>query len=223
IAALSSGTSGGVLAPLLTIGAAMGTLLAAGLPGHDASTWAIVGMAAVMGGTMRAPFMATLFALETTHAWNLSPEVFIGCIAATAFTVVFVPRSILTEKLARRGMHVAREYAVHPLELIAVSDVMRPRKEHEIRPKYAIHESDRVRSAANLMARSGHRRLAVVNDQDEWTGSLLSDDLLVAWRRGLRAEDHRKRVRRVRIARRPRSKTAHLLPSSSRSKIVEKR
>ena len=55
IASLSSGTSGGVLAPLLMIGASMGTLIALVIPGHDSSTWAIVGMAALMGGTMRAP------------------------------------------------------------------------------------------------------------------------------------------------------------------------
>ncbi len=124
IAALGSGTSGGVLAPLLMIGGAMGTLFSIAIPGHDASVWATVGMAALMGGTMRAPFMATIFALETTHAWSLLPSVFIGCVAATSFTVIFVPRSILTEKLARRGMHVAREYSVHPFELIAVSSVM---------------------------------------------------------------------------------------------------
>ena len=128
IVALSSGTSGGVLAPLLMIGAAMGTIVATVIPGHDGAIWAIVGMAALMGGTMRAPFMGTLFALETTHAWALAPAIFIGCIIATAFTVLFVPRSILTEKLSRRGTHVAREYSVHPLELIAMSEVMTPRE-----------------------------------------------------------------------------------------------
>lgn len=129
IAALSSGTSGGVLAPLLMIGGAMGTLMSIAIPGHDATVWSAVGMAAIMGGTMRAPFMATMFALETTHAWGLLPPIFIGCVAATAFTVIFVPRSILTEKLARRGMHVAREYSVHPLELIAVGAVAVPRSQ----------------------------------------------------------------------------------------------
>ena len=59
IAALSSGTSGGVLAPLLMIGGAMGTLMSIAIPGHDAMVWSAVGMAAIMGGTMRAPFMAT--------------------------------------------------------------------------------------------------------------------------------------------------------------------
>lgn len=127
IAALSSGTSGGVLAPLLMIGAGVGTLFAPLIPGHEAGVWAAVGMAAVIGGTMRAPFMATIFTIETTHAWGLLPPVFIGCVAATAITVLFVSRSILTEKLARRGTHVFREYSVHPLELLAVSSVMKPR------------------------------------------------------------------------------------------------
>ncbi len=213
IVSLSSGTSGGVLAPLLMIGAAMGTLLATLIPAHDSSTWAIVGMAALMGGTMRSPFMGTFFALETTHAWSLAPEVFVGCVAATAFTVIFVPRSILTEKLARRGMHVAREYSVHPLELIAVGEIMRSETGLP-RPKYAVHVNDRVRTAANLMARTGHRILAVLDDDETWIGIVRFDDFLPAWRKGLRAEQHRKRVRRIRVARRPRTKTASLQRSS---------
>jgi CIC family chloride channel protein len=196
VASLSSGTSGGVLAPLLMIGAAMGTLLAQLLPGHAASAWAIVGMAALMGGTMRAPFMGTLFALETTRAWGLAPDVFVGCIAATAFTVVFVPRSILTEKLSRRGTHVSREYAVHPLELIPVEDVMQPAAGE--RPLRTIHAADRVRAAADAMAESGARRLAVVDDAGAWIGVVELDDLLRAWQKGRTAEGRRRRVRRMR-------------------------
>jgi CIC family chloride channel protein len=196
VASLSSGTSGGVLAPLLMIGAAMGALLAQLLPGHAASAWAIVGMAALMGGTMRAPFMGTLFALETTRAWGLAPDVFVGCVAATAFTVVFVPRSILTEKLSRRGTHVSREYAVHPLELIPVEDVMQPVAGE--RPLRTIHAADRVRAAADAMAESGDRRLAVVDDAGAWIGVVELDDLLRAWQKGRTAEGRRRRVRRMR-------------------------
>jgi H+/Cl- antiporter ClcA len=197
IVSLSSGTSGGVLAPLLMIGAAMGTLLAQFIPGHDAALWAIVGMAALIGGTMRAPFMATVFALETTHAWTLAPDVFIACVAATAFTVVFVPRSILTEKLSRRGTHVARDYAVHPLELIAVGDVMQqPRGE---RPETTIPAFARVRSAADLMARNDVRVLAVVDESQTWIGIIEADDLIHAWHKGMIAEEQRRRVRRVRL------------------------
>jgi len=196
VVSLSSGTSGGVLAPLLMIGAAMGTLLAQLIPGHQASVWAIVGMAALMGGTMRAPLMGTFFALETTHAWTLAPEVFAGCVAATAFTVVFVPRSILTEKLSRRGTHVSREYAVHPLELIAVKDVMQPRKGE--RPPQVIGAEARVRAAADVMASSGERSLAVIDENDAWIGVMEADDLLRAWQKGKVAQGRRRRVRRLR-------------------------
>ncbi|HET9030164.1 MAG TPA: chloride channel protein [Candidatus Aquilonibacter sp.] len=197
IASLSSGTSGGVLAPLLMIGAALGTIFAAIVPGHDAAACAIVGMAALMGGTMRAPFMGTIFALETTHAWGLAPSVFVGCIAATAFTVAFVPRSILTEKLARRGLHVAREYSVHPLELIAVRDVMRPPSVIAGDVPVILVDA-RVRAAADLMAELNVRALRVVDERGDVAGIIESDDLLRAWQRGMREERTRRRVRRVR-------------------------
>ncbi len=197
IASLSSGTSGGVLAPLLMIGAALGTLVAAVVPGHDAGLWAIVGMAAIMGGTMRAPFMATLFALETTHAWNLAPDVFVGCAAATAFTVIFVPRSILTEKLARRGLHVAREYSVHPLELMPARSIVHPLSEGETLPRHAIAASARVRDAADVMALHDERAVLVVDEDGTPIGTVRAEDLLQAWRRGLQHETQRRRIRHV--------------------------
>jgi CIC family chloride channel protein len=196
VASLSSGTSGGVLAPLLMIGAAMGTILAQIIPGHDAGAWAIVGMAALMGGTMRAPFMGTLFALETTHAWTLSSDVFVGCVAATAFTVMFVPRSILTEKLSRRGTHVSRDYAVHPLELMAVRDAMS--RAQGSKPPLSIEAHERVRAAADLMASTGARSLAVVDEAGTWIGIVDPDNLLSAWQSGRAAESRRRRVRRFR-------------------------
>ena len=198
IASLSSGTSGGVLAPLLMIGAALGTIVGNVIPGHQGAAWAVVGMAALMGGTMRAPFMGTLFALETTHAWGLAPGVFIGCAAATAFTVLFVPRSILTEKLARRGMHVFREYAVDPLEFVAVGDVMTPGAPSLDRAAEQLHAGDRVREAANQMAISTTRTFAVVDDTGQIVGSFGLDELLSAWRVSMHGETRRARVRLLR-------------------------
>jgi chloride channel protein, CIC family len=107
---LSSGTSGGVLAPLLMVGAATGALFGAVMPGHQYSMWAIAGMAALLGGAMRTPLTGTLFALETTHAWSLAPEVCVACVGAFAVTALVLPRSILTERLARRGINVQRDY-----------------------------------------------------------------------------------------------------------------
>jgi chloride channel protein, CIC family len=196
VVSLSSGTSGGVLAPLLMIGAALGALFAQVVPDHATTLWAISGMAALLGGTMRAPFMGTLFALETTHAWALAPEVFVACIAATTFTVLFVPRSILTEKLARRGVHVSRDYSVHPLELVGVSDVMRAPCDE--RPDEEIGASQRVRAAIDVMARDNVRELAVTDENGVWIGTMRAEDILRAWRRGLLEEERRRRTRRFR-------------------------
>jgi H+/Cl- antiporter ClcA/CBS domain-containing protein len=121
---LGSGTSGGVLAPLLMIGAALGGLEATIVPIGDPGVWALVSMAAILGGTMRSPFTGVVFALELTHDVNLLLPLLIACVAAHAFTVLALRRSILTEKVARRGHHVAREYSVDPLEMINVGRVM---------------------------------------------------------------------------------------------------
>jgi CIC family chloride channel protein len=121
---LGSGTSGGVLAPLLMVGAALGGLEATILPIGDPGMWALVSMAAILGGTMRSPFTGVIFALELTHDINLLLPLLIACVTAHAFTVLALRRSILTEKVARRGYHVAREYAVDPLEIINAGKVM---------------------------------------------------------------------------------------------------
>lgn len=122
--ALGSGTSGGVLAPLLIMGGALGAMLARWIPGHDAGLWATVGMAAMMGGTMRAPLTAMVFAVELTNDFNLFPALLIGTVAALGVTVLLMRRSILTEKLARRGHHITREYSIDPFEFARVREVM---------------------------------------------------------------------------------------------------
>jgi H+/Cl- antiporter ClcA len=122
--ALGSGTSGGVLAPLLILGGALGALLSPLLPGGDATLWALVSMAAIMGGTMRSPLTGVLFALELTYDIRSLPVLLIASVTAYLFTVLLMRRSILTEKVARRGYHVSREYSVDPLERLSVCEVM---------------------------------------------------------------------------------------------------
>jgi H+/Cl- antiporter ClcA len=124
--ALGSGTSGGVLAPLLIMGGSLGALEAHWIPSGDPGLWAAISMGAMMGGTMRSPFTAVAFVLELTHDINVLPGLFIACIAAHAVTVLLMKRSILTEKVARRGYHLTREYTVNPLQLLRVRDVMEP-------------------------------------------------------------------------------------------------
>ncbi|MGI4800975.1 MAG: chloride channel protein [Janthinobacterium lividum] len=122
--ALSSGTSGGVLAPLLILGGAVGSLLGLVLPGHDPGYWALLGMSAMLGGTMRAPLTATIFAIELTGDMHALPALLAATVTAYAVTVLLMKRSILTEKLARRGQHITREYGIDPFELARVSEIM---------------------------------------------------------------------------------------------------
>jgi CIC family chloride channel protein len=122
--ALGSGTSGGVLAPLLIMGGAFGALSGLILPHAGVGDWALIGMAAMMGGTMRAPLTATMFAVELTGASGMLVPLIAACGVSYAVTVLLLRRSILTEKVVRRGYQLMREYHVDPLDLASVSDVM---------------------------------------------------------------------------------------------------
>jgi CBS domain-containing protein len=123
IVALSSGTSGGILAPLLIVGGALGWLEGQFLPGGS-SFWALLGMAAVMGGTMRSPLTSIIFAIELTGNTHILLPLLAATGAAYAVTVLLLKRSMLTEKIARRGQHITREYSVDPFELLRVGEVM---------------------------------------------------------------------------------------------------
>jgi chloride channel protein, CIC family len=122
---LGSGTSGGVLAPLLMMGGALGGLEAMFLPHEGAGFWPLVSMGAILGGTMRSPFTGIIFALELTHDINMMVPLLMAVTIAHGFTVLVLKRSILTEKVARRGYHLSREYSVDPLEILFVREVMR--------------------------------------------------------------------------------------------------
>jgi CIC family chloride channel protein len=122
--ALGSGTSGGVLAPLLIMGGGLGAVLAHVLPAASPGFWALLAMCATMGGTMRSPLTATFFAVELTGNTHVLLPLVAACVTAHLVTVLLMRRSILTEKVARRGHHLAREYRVDPFTLTRVADVM---------------------------------------------------------------------------------------------------
>ena len=124
---LGSGTSGGVLAPLLILGGAIGGIEAHFLPTFGAGFWPLISMAAVLGGAMGSPLMAVVFAFELTHDPGILLPLLISALVSYGFVVLTLPRSILTEKLSRRGYHLSREYAVDPMEGAFVRDVMQTR------------------------------------------------------------------------------------------------
>ncbi len=102
------------------MGAALGGFLPAANPGF----WALLAMAATMGGTMRSPLTATFFAAELTGNTHVLLPLIAACGAAHAVTVLLMRRSILTEKVARCGHHLVREYRVDPFALTRVREVM---------------------------------------------------------------------------------------------------
>ena len=112
--ALGSGTSGGMLAPLLTIGGALGVLVGQalamfGLP-VDLTMAGLVGMAACFAGASRALFASILFALEITGQANALLPLITGCVMAFLVSAFGMRTTIMTEKLSRRGTHVPAEY-----------------------------------------------------------------------------------------------------------------
>jgi len=175
---LGSGTSGGVLAPLLMIGGALGVLEAQWIPHGDPGLWAMISMAAVMGGVMRSPLTAMFFTLELTHDLNVMPGLLLGCVAAFGVTVFTLRRSILTEKVARRGYHLMREYWVDPFTLVRVADVMASAPP-SIPSTMTVGElSERIAERDPELTR--RQTILIVNEQQHPVGIITRGDLLRA-------------------------------------------
>ena len=161
VVALGSGTSGGVLAPLLMMGGALGGVEATFLPFIGPGFWPLVSMGAILGGTMRSPFTGVVFALELTHDFNALLPLLVANTIAYAVTALLLKRSILTEKLARRGFHLSREYSIDPLEILFVREVMRTNI-------VAFHASEDLAERANWLqenhAPRGQHLFPVIDD-----------------------------------------------------------
>lgn len=176
--ALGSGTSGGVLAPLLILGGAMGAFFGQWIPGGDLGLWALVGLAAMMGGTMRAPLTAMIFAVELTHDFNVMPALLASSVVAFAITALWLRRSILTEKLARRGQHITCEYSIDPFELARVQDVMDSQVPLVAGGTKLQDLASRIASGESVLA--GHQATFIVDDEQRLTGIVTRGDLLRA-------------------------------------------
>jgi len=123
LVSLGSGTSGGVVAPLLIIGGAVGAVAAHLLPGYGGML-VMAGMAGTLSGAMRAPLTGTLFAVEVTGHFDLLPVALGAAVASYAVSVLMMPRSIFTERLARRGHHIVQEFATDTLETTKAREIM---------------------------------------------------------------------------------------------------
>jgi CBS domain-containing protein len=205
---LGSGTSGGVLAPLLIMGAALGGFESRWFPDLGAGYWQVISMGAILGGTMRSPFTGIVFVLELTHDIDLMLPLLLAVTCAHAFTVLVLKRSILTEKICRRGFHVTREYEAEPTEIVFVRDVMTISTQTPERVEFngvvapvlpqavTAFPDDTLRAAITRMAASGLTELTVVDRSDPCRvlGKVELRDLLKARAWYMKEEQHRERV-----------------------------
>jgi CIC family chloride channel protein len=203
---LGSGTSGGVLAPLLMIGAALGALEAQIFPAVGAGFWPLVGLAAILGAALRSPLTGVVFAVELTHRYEAILPLLIGASAAYVISILILRRSILTEKIARRGVHVRHEYSVDPLEVLFVGDVMAGGEARVIADAPIVFADDTLRHVAYVMAESKRTELPVAEraSPDVPIGTVRLEQLLEGRLRDLDEDRHRTRVLRPLELLRPR-------------------
>jgi H+/Cl- antiporter ClcA len=203
---LSSGTSGGVLAPLLMIGAAIGETLArlAHMSGETQALWALMGMGAMLSGSLGVPLTAILFSLELTHALPALLPLALACTASYLVTSLIMPRSILTEKLSRRGYHLSREYGVDPLETVIVAEVMTELPEsiedfamsllQATLPEVFAYTDETCRAVAEEMATTRVMNMPVIDrESGRICGSISAQELLSGRRRAVERESERSR------------------------------
>jgi CBS domain-containing protein len=179
--ALGSGTSGGTLAPLFTIGGGVGAALGVGaahvFPGAhiDPRIGALVGMAALFAGASRALLTSVVFAFETTlQPLGLLPLLG-GCSAAFLVSCLTMRHSIMTEKIARRGVRVPAEYSADFLDTVLVRDMMSP----NVRTLRADDTLDAVRQwMATRVPGTAHQGFPVLDDKGTLVGVLTRRNLL---------------------------------------------
>jgi H+/Cl- antiporter ClcA/CBS domain-containing protein len=179
--ALGSGTSGGTLAPLFTVGGGLGALLGAGLAlvapslGIDARVAGLVGMAAMFAGASRALLASVVFAFETTRQPLGLLPLLAGCTAAYLYSCLAMRHSIMTEKIARRGVHVAGEYVADFL-------ATRPVREHMSTAVVTLGAGDRLGAARHFLASQApgatHQGFPVVDGSGALVGVLTRRELL---------------------------------------------
>jgi H+/Cl- antiporter ClcA/CBS domain-containing protein len=178
---LGSGTSGGTLAPLFTIGGGLGAwtgaLIARVAPGLgvDPRVAGLVGMAAIFAGASHALLASVVFAFETTRQPLGLLPLLAGCAAAYLVSLLVSRHSIMTEKLARRGTSVRTEYAMDHLAHVAVREVAR-------RDVVSLRADDTLRSVRRWLSDGGggatHQGFPVLDGAGALAGVVTRRDLL---------------------------------------------
>ena len=185
VLSLGSGTSGGLLAPMFISSAAMGGVFAMVVndifPSAHLSpgACALVAMAAVFGSASRAAFAFIVFAFEIVRDYNaVLPLMLVSVIAYAIALLATLPNSIMTEKLARRGLHTNQDYESKALKQLKVKEVMAP-------DVATVVPEESVRVAAERFANgelktSRHHALPIVDSEGHLKGMVTQGDLLRA-------------------------------------------
>ena len=178
---LGSGTSGGTLAPLFTIGGGLGAWAgghlagAAPMLGVDPRMAGLVGMAAIFAGASHALLASVVFAFETTRQPLGLLPLLIGCTAAYLVSMLMSRHSIMTTKLAKRGTNVQTEYAADFLSNITVGDVAK-------RDVVSLRAADTLRAVREWLASGAggttHQGFPVLDAKDRLVGVVTRRDLL---------------------------------------------
>jgi H+/Cl- antiporter ClcA len=182
VISLGSGTSGGLLAPTFMSSAAMGGAFAIAInyiyPAAHLSpgAYALVAMGAVFGAASRSTFAFIVFAFEITRDYNSILPLMLVCVVADIIAIRFLPNSIMTEKLARRGLNTHQDFEANVMRQVKVSDVMFTGVP-TVRPEMKVFEAaERIASGDPGMAQ--HHALPIVDEQGILAGLVTQSDLL---------------------------------------------
>jgi CIC family chloride channel protein len=185
LVSLGSGTSGGLLAPMFMSSAAMGGAFAMGVDkvfphaGLAPAAFALVAMGAVFGASARATFTFIIFAFEITRDYNSVLPLMLVSVIADGIAVTLMPHSsIMTEKLARRGLRINTEYEPDVLTSVLVADTMvldAPKLSQEMSVRDV---ADRIAQHDPILSR--HHGILVVDDQGKLVGIMTRGDVMRA-------------------------------------------
>jgi H+/Cl- antiporter ClcA/CBS domain-containing protein len=184
---LGSGTSGGLLAPMFMASAAMGSAFAMIVdklwPAANLSpgACALVAMGAVFGAASRAAFAFIIFAFEITRDYNSILPLMLVTVIADAIAVYYAKNSIMTEKLARRGLHIHQDYEPDVLQQVLVGETM-SRDFDTVSASMTVAElSDRIGRRDPAVTR--HQGVFVIDEQGKLAGIITRSDLIRALER----------------------------------------
>jgi len=173
---LGSGGSGGIFAPSLFIGAAMGGIIGVGLeevvPGHVGSvgSYALVAMGAMVAATTRAPISAILIIFEMTNNYTIILPLMIACILATLVAGLMIKPSIYHTKLLRRGIDLEDQQSMNVLRDIKIEDV-------NLRRARLIRENTPLKDIVEMAVDQGATHYVVADEEDRFIGFIPFSDL----------------------------------------------